>query len=180
MPASSAQFASGKRPDAFESACSILFDSFDGQSQASRLRAVDTTSYKDLHKIAPPGPRPWVTPGDKQVYVLPVAPHTEGHQRYNAQLCKIGLHGFHLDVNIHACCARRLRKNPALKRSESMAGAANPMATPLAASRLRLRTLLARTFRNGHSSGATFEELYSLAATRETSDHIESGTMADA
>ena len=39
---------------------------------------------------------------------------------------------------------------------------------------------LARTFRNGHSSGATLEELYSLAATRETTDHIESGTMADA
>jgi hypothetical protein len=39
---------------------------------------------------------------------------------------------------------------------------------------------LARTFRHGHSSGSTFEELYSLAATRETTDRIESGTMAGA
>ena len=38
----------------------------------------------------------------------------------------------------------------------------------------------ARTFRRGHSSGVTFEKLYSLAATRETTDHIESGTRADA
>jgi hypothetical protein len=36
----------------------------------------------------------------------------------------------------------------------------------------------ARTFRRGHSSGVTFEKLYSLAATRETTDRIGSGTMA--
>ena len=39
---------------------------------------------------------------------------------------------------------------------------------------------LARTFRHGPSSGAAFEELYSLAARRETADRVGSGTMAGA
>ena len=36
----------------------------------------------------------------------------------------------------------------------------------------------ARTFRHGPSTGATIEKLYSLAAPRETTDRIGSGTMA--
>src|ERR1039458_464526 len=71
------------------------------------------------------------------------------HQRYSAQLCKMGLHRFHLDVNIYACCARRLIKDSALKCSESMASAASPMRTPLAAPRLRLRILLPAPFATG-------------------------------
>jgi hypothetical protein len=35
-----------------------------------------------------------------------------------SQVCEMGLHGFHLDVMIGACCIRKVRRNPATRPSQ--------------------------------------------------------------
>jgi hypothetical protein len=45
---------------------------------------------------------------------------------------------------------------------------------------LSLRALPLAAIAIGHSSGATFEERYNLAATREMTDCMKSGSMAGA